>query len=361
MVRRFLKVFSIVLVIVCVACSLSIYFAINEPAKAFLKPLPYVYAEEKQDASLKNKSTSVPQSTPVETDTKAVATMPAPTPKPKANANSNSSTNANATSSVIIDVPMIYQNPNYPTGCEPVAATMLLNHYGYDLLSTDFVDKMPKGQFPYTASDGKRYGPDPNKTFVGDPKSSSSWGIYAPAINKVINAFLQDSNRGAGSSSGTGSGNGTSKNSNGGSKSLTAVNITGASIAELKQLIDNGIPVLVWGTIDMKPSYDGLSWYIAEKSVTGSGTVEEKPTIEQAINNHNRAVMSGTNPSPNAVSTTYTLFTWTRMEHTLVLVGYDQNGYIFNDPMRGVKRYSKEDFERSYADLGSQAIYIKES
>ena len=53
-------------------------------------------------------------------------------------------------------------------------------------------------------------------------------------------------------------------------------------------------------------------------------------------------------------------YVWTAGEHCLLLVGYDDTHYYFNDPRQGqTVAYSKDDTQRAYAALGKQALVIQ--
>ena len=97
---------------------------------------------------------------------------------------------------------------------------MLLRQAGYSTSIADFVDKyLDKGSFYW--KNGTQYGPDPSTKFVGDPRSSSGFGCYAPVITNALNKILTNGK--------------------------TAKNITGTSFSSLlTQYIDKGIPVAVW-------------------------------------------------------------------------------------------------------------------
>lgn len=219
------------------------------------------------------------------------------------NSNSENHNNYSTNNSYKISgVPIINQyNEGLPTGCETCSATMILNFYGYNITSTNFATN-----YLITKSYSNGSGPDPNSAFAGSPfKTENSFGIYAPAMTKSINRYLAN-------------------------KSKKAKNITGES---LTYIIDNyvskGIPVMVWGTIKMQKATNGATW-------TVNYTDE--------------------NSSVNKGST----FTWKRPEHCLVLIGYDDNYYYFNDPDTGKEeKYSKTDVESSYNSLGKQAIVIE--
>ena len=102
----------------------------------------------------------------------------------------------------------------------------------------------------------------------------------------------------------------------------TAVDTTGVSLdALVRQSIDQGRPALIWATIGMAPTTTGTCWTLSDGRT----------------------------------------FTWKRNEHCLVLVGYDRNRYLFNDPYRsnGLVGYSKELVERRFEELGRQSIVVK--
>ena len=97
-------------------------------------------------------------------------------------------------------------------------------------------------------------------------------------------------------------------------------NATGLSLPELcKTYIDNDQPVLVWVTIGMVETYPGDQWYFEDG----------------------------------------TLFSWPVNEHCMMLVGYDDIHYYFNDPYTGkVKKYAHWICEDRYQKLGKQALAV---
>lgn len=98
---------------------------------------------------------------------------------------------------------------------------------------------------------------------------------------------------------------------------LYGENVTGASLSELcSEYIDNGIPVITWATTDMEEAYPG------KKLAT---------------------------------------MRWIAPEHCLLLVGYDDRCYIFNDPQQSAEyHYIRADVEAAYQALGRQAVVILE-
>ena len=89
---------------------------------------------------------------------------------------------------VTLNVMEYNQHPDYPTGCESVALYILLKYYGTDVTVDQIVDALPKAGLPYTKN-GLLYGPDPNKYFVGDPRNSSSYGVFNEPIAQVAEQF----------------------------------------------------------------------------------------------------------------------------------------------------------------------------
>ena len=95
----------------------------------------------------------------------------------------------------------------------------------------------------------------------------------------------------------------------------------GMSLDELcHRYIDNEHPVILWATMDMGEATAGNSWFLPDGR----------------------------------------FFVWTAGEHCLLLVGYDDHNYYFNDPRYGETIiYNQEDTERAYAALGKQALVIQ--
>lgn len=194
----------------------------------------------------------------------------------------------------LLDVPVLSQWPDFPTGCESVSAVMLLGYHGYDVDVTSFVkNHLPKNSVFYKEK-GKRFGPDPFEFFVGDPKKRNAYGCMAPVIEKALISCMKCENR--------------------------VRNLTGAEFDMLcRDHIDWGRPVLVWVTIGMMESYPGNDWYLKDGS-------------------H---------------------FYWPANEHCMVLIGYDDQHYYFNDPYEGKKTaYEKEICTLRYNTLGKQALTV---
>lgn len=201
----------------------------------------------------------------------------------------------------LLNVPFIDQRQKYPTGCESVATVMTMQYWGMSISVESFIDNyLPQGRAPFSDETNQRFGDDPRKVFLGSPYSKYGWGCYAPVIVTAANKCIDR-------------------------KKLEVNNITGTSLDTLcRTYIDKDIPVIVWATTDMqtlKPWKESHTWTIL-------GTSEQ--------------------------------FTWKSPMHCLVLVGYDDSSYYFNDSQRGKDfRYSKSAVQTAYGALGMQAVVIQ--
>lgn len=127
-------------------------------------------------------------------------------------------------------VPTINQYPNYPTGCESVALTILLKYYGISVTPDDIINKLEKGSTPYT-KDGVTYGGNPELEFVGNPKTQYSFGVYEKPIAKVANNYKQ------------------------------GIKIaTGTSLDDILKIVKQGTPVMVWTSMNLVAPYISTSW-----------------------------------------------------------------------------------------------------
>lgn len=192
----------------------------------------------------------------------------------------------------ILDVPYIYQGNGYPNGCEAVSAVMALRYLGINISVDYFIDNLlPMGPAP-TVGD---IGPDPDKVYCGDPRSSGGWGCYSPVIAKAFESYLNKDH-------------------------YSFYHSYDYSLKDLcDKYIDNGIPVIVWGTLNMENATSCAKW-----KTSGGKTIS-----------------------------------YNRRLHCLVLVGYDKDNYYFNDPWNGkAVAYSKERAQRAFEILGNQSIAV---
>ena len=130
----------------------------------------------------------------------------------------------------ITGVPTINQYPDYPTGCESVALTILLNYYGVVVTPDDIINALPKGSVPYT-KDGITYGGNPEVEFIGNPYSLNSYGVYEKPLAEVANKFKPG---------------------------ITIA--TGTSFDEILKIVGTGKPVIVWTSMYLASPYISTSW-----------------------------------------------------------------------------------------------------
>ena len=202
-----------------------------------------------------------------------------------------------------MNVGFVNQFPSYPTGCEAAAAVQLLDYYGYDVSLDRMVRAIPRENIVY--KNGRRYGPDINKKFVGDPRGTYTsgnpgYGAFSPVVTKSLQRVI-DERKG----------------------SHTAVKITGCSFRELLSQISSGHPAIVWATYRMNNPQSVNSWYIPQAN--GKAKYFEYP----------------------------------RGTHVMVLTGYSDDYVWITDPILGKVAYDISTFEARWRLLGKQAIVLE--
>lgn len=199
---------------------------------------------------------------------------------------------------VVLPVENIQQLPELPAGCEITSTTIALNYeLGITESKMDMVSYLPMDKWP----DENSVWSSPWDVFVGDP-SLNYYGAYSPVIKKTLENYFKKNNL---------------------DKEYKVTDLSGSSVSELYDYIDDGHPIIVWATIKMKASKPGNSWYLEDGSK----------------------------------------YTWIAGEHCLVLIGYDleKDTVILSDPYdsRGTVEYSTETFEARYEELFKQALIIE--
>lgn len=187
-----------------------------------------------------------------------------------------------------------------PTGCESVSTVAILNHLGIAITPEQFIEEfLPKKSF--YRSNGKVYGPDPNEYFAGDPFQRSSLGCFPNVIIKALNTMKNEEYSGT--------------------ANMKILNLTGTPLSVLAEAyISNEIPVLIWVTIGMKESKDGMTYLLEDG----------------------------------------TPYTWRSQEHCVVLCGYDETNYYIMDPLADgeIVGYPKELVEMRYKEMKQSAVVI---
>lgn len=204
----------------------------------------------------------------------------------------------------IEDVPVICQWDDFPSGCECISTTMLLQYYGYDISPYDFIDDHVPTGFLREESDGTLYGPDTSSVFIGSPYSTESLGCFPPVMAHAAGQVLKQGNE--------------------------AAVTTGTSLGSMiRNYIVYNKPVLIWATM-----------YMWEPFITYEWTVEDAADY-----------------SPYEDGDTCA---WIANEHCLVLTGYDADYYYFNDPNYTYSvRYERDILEQRFEEMGRSSMVIK--
>lgn len=150
---------------------------------------------------------------------------------------------------------------------------------------------------PFETRNGQLYGADPRRQFAGNPYDADAFGCYAPVIRAALEKAL--------------------------GPGWQVVDETGKDLPALcREYIDDGMPVVTWACINMREPITGPHWKLLD---TGEP------------------------------------FTWISNEHCMLLVGYDEENYIFNDPHEnnGVIAYPRPLTEARHRAQYSQAVGVK--
>ncbi len=202
----------------------------------------------------------------------------------------------------LINAPYIDQTADWPTGCESVSAVMLLKYLGLDTEVAGFVDGCLEKRPMIEHADGTLEGPDPRMFFAGDPRDPESFGCYSGVIIRALERAFSE--RGL-------------------AYKYAVDDLTGTPIETiLSDYIDRDMPVVFWTSIDLKETIQGPDWRI-------SGTEDT--------------------------------FHWISNEHCVLLVGYDDDKLIYNDPWtnNGVMASDRELVLKRHSEEHSMAVGVR--
>lgn len=191
-----------------------------------------------------------------------------------------------------LDTPVVEQNPELYNGCEVSSLAMLLQYKGIEVDKMTLADQIKKDTTPLVCDkDGNiiSWG-DPNNGFVGDiTGKNEGYGVYNKPLTELLEKYMPGK----------------------------SVDLTGKDVNSLYMSIQNGNPVVVWVTIDLKPDEDFVTWECNGKEI--------KATFD---------------------------------EHAVLLVGYDKNYIYINNPYTGQKneKISKDTFEAVWKSMGCMAV-----
>jgi uncharacterized protein YvpB len=201
---------------------------------------------------------------------------------------------------VYIDIRTVFQLPELPTGCEVTALTMLLNYYGFSADKVALAENyLPKSTYMSLADDGKVYVNNFFDVFLGDP-FGRGWGCFSNAIAYAARSYIADQNQ---------------------SDNYRVINLSGSDPEELYDYVKDGVPVIVWGTMNFQEPVFNFTYY---DILTG-----------EALD-------------------------WYSREHCYVLAGFDKKKNIvyINDPYLGIVSVNRNIFELRYNQMHKQAVTI---
>ncbi|NEW08032.1 hypothetical protein GK047_18695 [Paenibacillus sp. SYP-B3998] len=192
---------------------------------------------------------------------------------------------------MVNDVEIISQFPQLPSGCEATSTTMLLNYFGVPATKTDVADLLPKGNMPRVVK-SSYIGGNPNTVFVGNPYSTIGYGVFEQPILDIIEHYIPGKSK----------------------------NLTGSSFNDLLHTIQEGAPVVVWATLNMK----------------------DPKQLDEWVDDEGNMVY------------------WNGPEHVLLMVGWDDDNAYFNDPYTGKRvTYNLWTFKDRWEKMGSRAVTVE--
>lgn len=194
-----------------------------------------------------------------------------------------------------LDVPVVLQNPELPNGCEITALTAVLNYYGMKVSKLEMADEyLPKQ--PFRVENGLRYGPNPALAYAGNPREKSGMYVLAAPIAKAAEAVIE------------------AKQAN-----LRVTDMSGKSKEEILKLVRDGIPVVVWVTLDLSAPKTNKGWIYEGENIQREGY---------------------------------------KNLHAVVLTGHMDQKVVVMNPLKGHVTYNEDQFFKSYEELGAQAVAV---
>lgn len=193
-------------------------------------------------------------------------------------------------------VPTVLQNPELPHGCEITSLTALFNYYGLNISKLEMADDyLPKGAIQSTS--GKSVGPDPAKMYVNNPRDKANGKyVFVEPIIQTSKEVINDHNL-----------------------PLKPLDLSGSSLDQLENMIRDGIPIVLWLTIDLQEPRTRGGWYI-----------ENTTTFHEQYMNL----------------------------HAAVIIGQTNSTFKLMDPLRGIVEHPKKVIYDSYLSLGGQAMTL---
>ncbi|WP_059169970.1 C39 family peptidase [Bacillus sp. FJAT-27445] len=143
---------------------------------------------------------------------------------------------------MMLDVPLIKQNPELKYGCEVTSLAMVLNYAGIKVDKMELSRAIRKDPDPLFKAGGKiiKWG-DPSKGFVGDMTGKEpGYAVFDKPIVNLMNTYLPG----------------------------RAVNLTNQEFSEVLAHIASGFPAVIWTTGDFRLPDRWESWLHGKRSIT---------------------------------------------------------------------------------------------
>lgn len=135
---------------------------------------------------------------------------------------------------VLLNVPLVYQNPELKYGCEVTSLTMVLQYAGVRTDKMKLYQKIKKDPDPLVRIKGDiiNWG-DPADGFVGDMTGKEAgYAVFDKPIEELVNHYLPN----------------------------RAVNLTQQPFTKLEEHVSKGFPIVVWTTGDYNLPDRWESW-----------------------------------------------------------------------------------------------------
>lgn len=145
-------------------------------------------------------------------------------------------------SKVMLDVPLVAQNPELKYGCEVTSLAMVLKHAGIKVGKMELADAVKKDETPVkiTKTGDITHWGDPKEGFVGDiTGKKKGYAVYAEPLQDLMEQYLPG----------------------------RTVNLTEQPFAKVLDHISEGKPVVTWTTGDYKLPDRWESWRNGDEKI----------------------------------------------------------------------------------------------
>lgn len=127
-----------------------------------------------------------------------------------------------------LDVPLIYQYPDYPTACESVATVETLKYNGFDIGINEFLDNY-LDTIDSSDSSIANFENVFDHYFVGNPYSSHGFLCNPPVEVNAVKKYFSEINE----------------------SDCSVIDLTGASFENLLDYVSQHKPVVIWCSINL--------------------------------------------------------------------------------------------------------------